>query len=53
MMGSTMNLISETHHLYEMREYTFIVFRKYTIIFPFSDASFSFLNSIDLTVTGC
>ena len=27
-----MNLISETHHSCEMREYTFMVFRKYTII---------------------
>ena len=28
-----MNLINETHHLYERRKYVFMVIRKYTIIF--------------------
>ena len=32
MVGSTMNLISETHHSCERREYTFMVLREYTII---------------------
>ena len=35
MVGSTMNLISETHHSCESerREYVFMVFQEYTIIF--------------------
>ena len=33
-MGSTMNLISGTHNLFEKMEYAFIVLRRYTIIFP-------------------
>jgi len=32
MVGPTMNLISETHHLCERRKYASMVFRKYTII---------------------
>ena len=32
MIGSTMNLISETHYLCERREYAFMVFQEYTII---------------------
>ena len=35
MVGPTMNLISRTHHSCKRREYTFIVFREYTIIFLF------------------
>ena len=33
-MGPTMNLISETHHSCERREYAFMVLRKYTVISP-------------------
>ena len=33
MVGLTINLISETHHSCERREYAFMVLRKYTIIF--------------------
>ena len=36
-MGSTMNLISETHNLCERREYAFMVLREYTIISQVSD----------------
>jgi len=36
MVGSTMNLISETYHSCKRREYTFMVLRKYIIIFQFS-----------------
>ena len=32
-VGLIMNLISKTHHLCKRREYTFMVFRKYIIIF--------------------
>ena len=31
MMGSTMNLINETHHSYKKRKYVFMVLREYTI----------------------
>ena len=30
-VGSTMNLISGTHYLYERREYAFMILREYTI----------------------
>jgi len=33
MVSLTMNLINGTHHLYEMKEYVFMVLREYTIIF--------------------
>ena len=35
----TMNLISETHHLYERREYTFNILSEYSIITHLFDAS--------------
>ena len=34
MVGPTMNLINKTQHLCEKSEHAFMVFRKYTIIFP-------------------
>ena len=34
MVSFTINLISRTYHSYDRRKYAFIVFRKYTIIFP-------------------
>ena len=33
-----MNLISETHHSCERKEYAFIVLQKYTIIFPHNNS---------------
>ena len=33
MVGLIINLINMTHYLSEMREYAFMVFREYTIIF--------------------
>ena len=33
MVGLTINLISKTHNLCEMREYTFMALQKYAIIF--------------------
>ena len=34
MVGPIMNLISETHHSCERREYAFMILRKYTVISP-------------------
>ena len=34
-----MNLISETHHSCERREYAFMILREYTIISPKRDAA--------------
>ena len=34
MIGHTMNLVSKTYHSCEMREYVFMIFRKYIIISP-------------------
>ena len=33
MVGPTINLISETHHLCERSEYAFMILQEYTIIF--------------------
>ena len=33
-MGLIMNLIRRTYHLYEKREYTFMIHQGYIIIFP-------------------
>ena len=51
MMGPTMNLISETYHSYERREYAFIVLQEYTIIFSFYKVKVNkCFKSIDLVI---
>ena len=45
-----MNLISKTHHLYESREYTFMVLQKYTII---SRTSLEPTTSLEMDLTFC
>jgi len=42
-----MNLISETHYIYERREYVFIVLREYTIIFRITH---SFIDNLHIKV---
>ena len=54
-----MNLINETHHSCEKREYAFIIFRKYTIIsfvcvFVYWEMLMSVLRTLGWTyVMGC
>ena len=42
-----MNLISGTHRLCERREYVFMVFREYTIIFSHIVSLVDFLDQIE------
>ena len=45
-----MNLISKTHHLYENREYAFMILQKYTII---SRTSLEPTTSLEIDLIFC